>query len=318
MKLLAFLAWALCACAPASAASFVNPVDYGAIFDGVTDDTTAWSAAVAAATGLGLPIKAPCGSSAISAPIVLPATIQFSGSGSSCTKIVSTASIAVNVTTADQVLIEHLTIVCASNATGININAAATNIKSEIADVGLLRCGVGANMGNAANWTFHDSNIGAGGVAGAIGILVANPIVPDSGDSAIYGNLIVGNGGTGSVGISQRSSGGLRIENNKILLWTYGYLLQLASGVATSDLVIVGNSIEHSAASAIAFNHSSGGSFANVVIVGNQIGAATPYCVTNAGGAGWLSGVGIIANRLTCTTDINMPNVTGLVTASNF
>jgi hypothetical protein len=298
----------------------VNPVDYGAAFDGVTDDTAAWAATVAAAVASNLSVKAPPGTSLISAPIVIPQGMAFEGSGSGCTTIaVAGGNTGIDVQTADQVLIAHLTVNCLNaGQIGINVTPAATNLKSEIADVGFQHCAIAARMGNAANWTLHDCNFSAAGLSGATGIYVANPVTPDSGDSTIYGNLISGNGATGSVGISQVSSGGLRIENNKIIHWTYGYLMQLAAGVATSDLIIVGNSIEHSMTAAVTFNKNAGATFGNVVIVGNQIGTNTPTGIWNAGGAGWLQGVGIVANRLNSTTNISMAGVTGLVTANNF
>src|SRR5258705_6363303 len=103
---------------------------------------------------------------------------------------------------------------------------------------------IGIDFVKASTWVVSNSIIAGASIA----VRVANGNNGDSGDSTIYGNLL--QAGAAGSGIIWNSSGGLRIENNKILgsSMNQGILFSLTNGVSTSDIFVVGNSIEGLAA----------------------------------------------------------------------
>jgi len=114
------------------------------------------------------------------------------------------------------------------------------------------------------------------------GVQVANGWNNDAGDSSIIGCAFSCpySGGSLPAGIRQFSSGGLRVIGNKFLGGNYGYLMQYTdsdgAGTNTGNLVISANSIELFYSNAIALTKVSGSltSFVNVAITGNQIAVA--------------------------------------------
>jgi len=311
--------------ASGSSATSINPVDYGVTFNG-SDDAPAWQAAVNAAIAQGLPIASPCGASSIGSTIVVGGSLKFSGGGLDCTTLrpLTAGRAAIAVTTQAAVTFEGFSIVCAAGGqTGILIApTGAANSGSSISRVRVSQCGTGYAMLNAAAWVLRDFFFNAPVGVASVGVSIANTQNVDVGDSVISGATISGliPAFPGAIGILQYSSGGLKLSDSKIIGWDYGYLLSLASGAATSDLLISNNSFEWIAHGAIAFNHQGVGSFRNVAITGNQIGlgGATSLCVQNGGGSGWLSYVGIVGNRLQCTNTISMAGVANLVSSGNF
>lgn len=105
-----------------------------------------------------------------------------------------------------------------------------------------------------------------------MGVNVSNTINEDAGDSTIQG-CTFGNSANALACIHQTSSGGLRVINNKMNTAQFGYKLQLAGSVGTSDLVIVGNSIENAGEAGIGLFRTPGqtATFNNIVISSNQI-----------------------------------------------
>jgi hypothetical protein len=303
----------------------INPADYGVTFNG-SDDAAAWQAAVNAAIAQNLAVASPCGTSSIGSPIVIGGALEFSGGGLDCTTLKPTAAgqAAISVTTQAAVTLRDFSVSCAAaGQTGISISpTGAANSGSSISRVRVTQCGIGYAMMNAASWVLRDFFFNAPSGVISVGVAIANKDNVDVGDSVLSGATISGliPAVPGAVAIEQYSSGGLKISDSKIIGWYYGYLLNLAAGAATSDLLISNNSFEWVAHGAIAFNHQGSGSFSNVAITGNQIGlgGATSFCVQNGGGAGWLSNVGITGNRLQCATTIAMPSVTDLVSTGNF
>jgi hypothetical protein len=123
------------------------------------------------------------------------------------------------------------------------------------------------NAAAAAYWTMTNCEFLGYNVAG---VRVANTYNNDSGDSSIQGCLFNTPGILGA-GVLQNSSGGLKIIGNKFLGGANGIFLSFDGTTDTSDLIIVGNSIEHMAVQGIALTRASGvRGFANVVICSNQ------------------------------------------------
>lgn len=99
-----------------------------------------------------------------------------------------------------------------------------------------------------------------------IGVEVDNVENADEGDWSIFGTTITDAGG-GISGVHILNSGGGRLIDNKALGFMYPILLETTGD--TSDLLLLGNSIENFSAVGIAERVASG-SFENTVIVGNQ------------------------------------------------
>ncbi|MGO9039313.1 MAG: glycosyl hydrolase family 28-related protein [Steroidobacteraceae bacterium] len=131
------------------------------------------------------------------------------------------------------------------------------------------------------------------------GIIVQNQWNGDDGDSTLMGNIF-SNGGSSAVAIAHASSGGLRVINNKVNGGAYGYLLNLASGVSTSVLIIVGNSFENQTTANLGFNSAGGGAvYESLQIVGNEL-ALCPTNIEFVYGGACFSDVVISGNTIAC------------------
>ena len=266
-----------------SSAMVATPSDvtfYGAIGDGVADDTAAVQAAVDASTS----VYFPAGTFLLS-QVTVSAPVRIEGEGPSATFIKAGGATAVifNVTTTERVDIKELTFkpfVTATKQTDgayIKISPASGYAHDAVIEnVDFTYAHVGVHFENANIW----SMVGCYHTNYAYGVRIENDDTPDAGDSTIAGCVFDAGGVTG-VAIDQRSSGGLRITNNKILNGAYGYVGQYESGPSmTSILLITGNSLESQATACIALNSADSTTFAYVIIDGNQFSvSASAYGV---------------------------------------
>lgn len=103
------------------------------------------------------------------------------------------------------------------------------------------------------------------------GIILENVNQPDSGDSAIIGNLFNTPALTGAA-VLQYSSGGAKIIGNKMLGGSNGYVLNYRGTTNSGVLILNNNSIENMVNQCIALNRQSGtANFTNITIVGNEL-----------------------------------------------
>ena len=255
---------------------FQSVKDFGCIGDGVTDDTTKFQAAIDAAVyGIGT-LYIDAGTFLISAPLLVSGSLTLRGMGSpkSTIRVPQTVPAGLDVTTALPVQFENFRMVGdqgVSNWSSLIMvtPSGAFNEFSCMRDISLVYGGIGMHMGNAAFWAIDRCDISQ---SSQIGVYVENRNAPDNGDSTICNSIISGPIGSTTMScIYQASSGGLRINNNKIIGGAYGYLLSLTSGAVTSDLLVVGNSFELQT-----YDHLVGapGTFSNVVIAANQMWSA--------------------------------------------
>ena len=136
-------------------------------------------------------------------------------------------------------------------------------------------CPIEIDFTAAAYWTINNSEFLGYNSAG---IQVANTNNNDSGDSVVQGSLFNTPGTTGSA-INWKSSGGLKIIGNKMLGGGVGFNMQFNGTTNTSDIILVGNSIENMNTQAIVLARASGSAnVSNVVVVGNQM-AVEPTCL---------------------------------------
>lgn len=102
------------------------------------------------------------------------------------------------------------------------------------------------------------------------GLDINNTNNADSGDSVITGSLFNTPGSTGC-SIIHRASGGLKVIGNKMLGGNVGYSMQFSGTSNTGVLLFVGNSVENMTSQCMTFVRSSGSyNFSNVVITGNE------------------------------------------------
>ena len=165
------------------------------------------------------------------------------------------------------------------------------------------------------------------------GIQVANANNNDSGDSCVIGCVFncPYDGGSLPAGIKHLSSGGLRIIGNKFLGGNYGYRLVYTDvegiGRDCSILILSSNSIENFHTNAISLEKVSAGltSFKNVIISDNEIAIAlaspSAFLITSDSGS-WLQSVTITGNTfqlpgVTNSSGIDLTGVTALNISGN-
>lgn len=165
--------------------------------------------------------------------------------------------------------------------------------------------------------------------SGLTAIWVENQNNVDSGDSTIESCQLANPTKTGDTsGIIWRSSGGLRIINNKINVFKYGIQIQLADGAVTGDILITGNSLESvgytGVDSAIRMARlGTTGTLHSVLITGNQINgwAAAVNVPLDATGA-WLTGLSVLGsviygNTLAAASGVIVNSTTGFTISGN-
>jgi hypothetical protein len=289
-----------------------NVKDYGAVGDGVADDTAAIQAAIDAVVALGGysargEIYFPTGIYLVSAALTANsqyAVISFAGDGRGGS-IIRTNSTTADIFTLNSTLpfvfknlqIDGYGITRTTGSIAINIGGygGATNTGSSISNCYLQALGTGIVLSPVIDFDVHDCIIDVTKTA----IIVRNTLLPDSGDSIIHSNIISGPVNTADTyGIIQNSSGGLKIYGNKILNFDFAYILNLKDGT-TGSLIINSNSFENQKTASLGFYQSDGlvYAFKNITISGNQFGGyLTGYDAIIFGGAGGIGNATITNN----------------------
>lgn len=222
--------------------------------------------------------------------VVAPGPVVISGISRSQT-FIRTTTVGQNgiaIAQPSPVRIEHLTIdhsgAQKNNGSGIYLTGDGVNSNgfSRLVDLNIVDQWQSVATISAASWIMCDCYI-VNSVA--IGVDVQNQLLPDAGDSTIYGCTFDSvHVGVNVAAIFQHHSGGLRIINNKILSHYYGYVLDIVG--STIILLIEGNSIENQAGPSIALGRSVGvETFHNIIITGNQFSNANNACIACASDA---------------------------------
>jgi hypothetical protein len=308
-------------------ADLASVKDFGAIGDGVTDDTTAIQAAITASYGQTLYF--PSGTYKISSTITISDKIHLLGDSRFSTYIQwNSATLgAFNVTTDTAISVEHMAFAALVNPTGgytfqftgNSSNNAFSSFRNLTFSYSYIAIKSLKAMTLSVSTCYFYGHQNAG-------ILIQNNYNSDAGDSTIVDCVFSGAGSSAS-GILQYSSGGLKVLGTKIIGGAYGIRQSLASTATTSDLLINGNSIEGFATAAIEMDlQAVGGTFANVIINGNQISSAGG----SSGASGiifnsttqYLSSVNISGNIITLPTGttygILLGNIVGGAVTGNY
>lgn len=291
----------------------VSVKDFGAVGDGVADDTVAMQSA----HNTGLIVYYPPGTYKFTTLTNITAG-GIIGAGQTQTVLLST-----DTTSADLITFTGASVGGPANAltfrdfmlqgqaptktSGAGIRVAPSpnqNTYAYASNVTTSYVPIGFDFVRASFFSLNGCKLLAYNVAG---VQVANAWNNDAGDSSIIGCAFSTPYSSGSLptGVKQLSSGGLRVIGNKFLGGNYGYWLNYTdsdgAGTNTSNLIISGNSIENFYSNAIAFTKASASltAFLNIVIAGNQIDVAfaTPSAFLIATDSGsWLQNMTITGN----------------------
>jgi Pectate lyase superfamily protein len=202
--------------------------NFGCAGNGTTDDTVNFQSAINAAMSSGSRLIIDPGTYLISAPLVIssPMTMLGAGHSKSIIKLASGTIDGIDVTSLSPVQLENFRVKGVSGATaGSLIKVAPSSVDAayeSFRDLSVENGFIAINMNNAILWSIDRCVIDS---PASIGVLVQSLSNPDAGDSSIS-NTIFRISSTGSA-IWQTSSGGLRVENNKILGGQHGYMLAL-------------------------------------------------------------------------------------------
>ncbi len=250
----------------------INVKTYGAVGDGLKDDTQAFKQAIDSAAGEF--VEVPPGRYVIES-VTTDKPIKLVGSGwqTSFIKSQKPDQDVFTTTSTGQCFIEKLGFISNVPRTGgayVKFDTAqGFNFGSRISDCNFDSAFTGINFVDAAGWVIS----GCYFTSYRIAVQIANKNLPDAGDSSITESIFDA-GNVPGIGILQNSSGGLRLTNNKFLNGTYHYLGEFDAPSNTSILVASGNSFEWASACNMALSSRNLTTFSYVVIEGNQFSLA--------------------------------------------
>lgn len=254
-----------------------NVLSFGAVGDGITDDT----AAMQAAHNTGRPVYYPAGTYLFTSGL----TIQnggIVGDGMTQTRLKSNDTSGADLITytgnysADSNVptFKDFSLVgtfSKTSGTGLAFNPATDETEyAHFSNVTFGALPIGLAIERGSLWKIIGCNFLSCAVAG---IRVRNLHVSDAGDSVVMGSVFNNPFSTGA-GVLQQSSGGLKLVGNKFLGGGSAYKLNYdSSNGGTSVLVISDNSIEQMAEAGLVFENAAGSApFSNVIIANNEFG----------------------------------------------
>lgn len=276
-----------------------NVKSYGAIGNGVANDTTAIQDCVTAA-GAGW-VYFPPGTYKITSTITWAVgggrVMGAGGVGTSSATIITTAStITMFKVTGQAVSFSdfHMTST-AGTQTGIFVNGGNMSV---IERVTMDNMSTGINMGATSRWTIRDVWITVS-ASGGIGILVNNtPNNCDGGSGSISDVKLTGPNTAASIGISHTAGGGMQVTGTTVFQFGHGIDITPAGGCITlSEFQFANNDISGSVTAGLYFDGLTVG-LSGVKITGNHmttIGAGTCNAIDMRGD---VTGISITGNSI--------------------
>lgn len=251
----------------------INVKDYGAVGDGIADDTTKIQAAIDAAINLGVGIVyLPKGKYLILSTLNINGVVTLMGAGRWVTQIVTDSpnlnmiSVSIVQEVSGMVIQDLMVYNRTNDAKTSGVGVTLAGFSANFTRCVFAGSYIGADFINASQWTLNDCYF-ANHVM--YGVKNANVLAPDTGDQVITGCLF--NSASAEAAIRLESGGGLKISATKILAHKYGFDLQVADDVATSVLTMTGCSIEgQTLACARLGRKGTTGTYSCISITGNE------------------------------------------------
>jgi len=302
--------------------------DFGAVGNGIADDTAAIQLAINYAQGGVTGLWFPAGTYLVSSTLTITGSLSIFGAARYACYITWTSPTlnVINFNSDTAFTVENMFFLGPSTPTAGSVitltgPTGSGNLLSFIRDCDFQNSWIAFNTGSAAQWSISGCFFGN---YQSIGVQIQDTLNPDAGDSEIsdcqFFNALM----TIGTGILQLSSGGLRLISNKFNGGVIAYQLQLpSSGALTSDLLIIGNSFEDGFTGELLFTRPFGGAenFTNVIITGNQFSPISPFSTAwtaiNTDNNIPLFKITISGNQINLPISTGNPTFTGINLGSN-
>lgn len=282
----------------------VTPYQYGAVGNGVADDTAALQAALDYCATSGYALYLGVGRFKVTSPLNVTSGMRIHGEGWDDSWIIGGNFNLFNVTGNNGFMLEKMLILgptdgsvsTATSGYAITIDGSVVNNASTIRDVRIVFYHDYVSFGKAQAWTIDNCQF-MGCPSTGTGILLQNTYAPGNGENNIINTLIQGGNGAvtwGTTGISYTSSVNLKIVNSEIYGWTTGFNMSMLSGASLASVEIA-NSIFSQLETAFSLNKGSGTAFNMFILYGNQIMAR--HGVVADSNTGWLYDLLIFGNN---------------------
>lgn len=295
-----------------SSATSVTPQFFGALCDGVTDDTAALQTAVADPHELVIPAGSNCLTAAALTFTGTGKVIRGSGYQTSVITMTNGTANGIVLNSTGGLILSGFGITTSVTKTAgdtiqLNCTAACVSFKSHIQNLVI--------SGTMANPLFNGINV----VSGVIPAIRDNYILNASnsgiqlqasssafgGQAVIAGNTLNTAVGSGAAILYHGGAGQTIITNNRIENYNYGVLVSMLDppGTTDSSLIITGNDFESQSVSAIALSAAGASTMQSATITGNRFIENTGgLCIQNATTANWLNVTSIVGNSFQYST----------------
>lgn len=269
---------------------------YGAVGNGVTDDTAAINNAITAVNGAGGGVLFfPAGTYLVSSAIPIGASVSLMGAGANCTIIrtnsatadVFSFSYSISGTGFNPIIVRDLRI----DAEGVTRTAGAylrfdassaganSNLRVLVESCYFRGCFYGVYFNDHQDsGVFHClfTGVASGGVP--IYFTTTAPFSADGGDNMVNGCALIDEGSVASVGVQAADGGaGIRITNTKILGFSTAVQLSTTAGRTSNDTHVSDCSIESFRGVGIDIVPS--GTYNHILIQDNDMATATASTV---------------------------------------
>jgi hypothetical protein len=275
---------------------------YGAVGDGVANDTTAINNAIAAAATLGRTVYFPAGTYLITGAltaITQPVTLQGEardGSVSKGARLAFTSGSATMISSSASITIRNLGMLGLVSAASVTTSKAIRltgGAYSMVENCTIAGFGTNLEVSGATAVTIRSNSFLN---AKVWNVFIENPSAPDAGDHIITGNTFDSDAAAGWVAAAAvriESSGGSKISNNKFLRHTRQLDVAPADGCTCTVLTVTGNSFQQGGGNEQLRIKAKGttGTYTESVISGNEFagqaggGTATANILVGTGAA---------------------------------
>jgi hypothetical protein len=277
-------------------AQYVSVKDFGAVGDGVADDTAAFAAAVASFGSTGGSVYVPAGTYKVTSQITLSTPTLIIGDGAKASTI-KTASATGNVILFDVAYCQVEKICFDSSVTrtdGAYIAMSINVIRSRVRDFTMLN-GFTGIAATCVDSVWIDTGDIFDTATGGYGIrLLGDGVTPAGNDIYINKVTMSGNANVATAGIQITNNGAVNITDCDIIRHGKGIQIDPGAGeVATS--IYIENSYFDTSTNGMWVVPLAGGTVQGVRAVGTWFGNQSGYGVVCAAGSGTCGGIELIS-----------------------